>query len=297
MHFFWEQGLWSIAFDPDFASNGYLYVAYTERETGDTVISRFSLGASVLRVPDAASELIILRIPQPTFRHHGGTLLFDDDGYLLFAQGEGGEASRAQDTGSLLGSILRLDVRGATITQPYRVPPDNPFVGASDDVREEIWAYGFRNPWRLSIDHQSGLWWVADVGEQGFEEIDLVVAGGNYGWPIMEGNHANPDCVGVCQASGLTPPIFEYERSGANCAIIGGAVYRGSRLPALRGAYVYADLCSGRIWALRYQGGSVSEQALLVDSTLGVTAISADASGELYILTLDGYIYWLADGG
>ena len=291
-----EEGLLGLAFDPDYATNGYFYVDYTAAIPPRSVISRFSVSAGDPDQADPQSEVVLLEVTQPFPNHNAGTLAFGPDGYLYIALGDGGSGGdpfgHGQDATTLLGSILRIDVSNATPQQPYQVPGDNPFAAAGGGVREEIWAYGLRNPWKFSFDTITGDLWAGDVGQNSFEEIDLIRKGRNYGWNIMEGLHCYPPTVQICDQAGLEPPVFEYPIPDLGCAIIGGHVYRGKRLARLDGAYLYGDFCSGRIWALRYDGASVTDQALLADTTLQITAFGADESGEVYILALDGLIYW-----
>ena len=198
-----------------------------------------------------------------------------------------------QDPGTLLGSILRIDVSNVSGEETYSIPPDNPFVGMPG-AREEVWAYGLRNPWRFSFDDETGLLWVADVGQNGWEEIDVVGKGLNYGWNVMEGAHCFSPRSG-CDTSGLELPVAEYDRSGG-CSVTGGYVYRGDRLLPIQGAYVYGDFCSGKIWGLRYNGSAVTEDRLLVDSNLSITSFGQDLAGSLYILSRDDGIYRLVEG-
>lgn len=290
-----EEGLLGLAFDPRYTINGYFYVSYTASSPRRSVISRFSVSQGDPNQADPANEFVILEVDQPYPNHNGGHIAFGPDGYLYIGLGDGGAAGdprgNGQDRSTLLGSILRIDVSNAAPGAPYTIPPDNPFVGEGDDIREEIWAYGLRNPWRFSFDRLSGDLWAADVGQADYEEIDLIEPGSNYGWNIMEGAHCYPPGA-QCSQAGLTLPISEYAHDG-ECSIIGGYVYRSSRLPSLYGAYLYTDHCSGTVWALRYDGVQVTEQAELVDSELTITAFGEDAQGEVYILSRDNGIYRL----
>ena len=289
-----EEGLLGLAFDPGYVNNGFFYVYYSASPPRRSVISRFSVSSSNPNAADPQSELILLEVDQPFSNHNGGALVFGPDGNLYISLGDGGSGGdpqgNGQNTATLLGSILRIDVSNATAQETYQVPADNPFVGAGGGVKEEIWAYGLRNPWKFSFDLEQGDLWAADVGQDDFEEIDIIVKGGNYGWNITEGFHCYPPGTASCDQSGLTPPIFEYTHA-EGCSITGGHVYRGTRIPVLAGAYTYADFCSGKIWGLRYDGTTVTEQALLLDSTLPIPSFGEDESGELYILSFDGRIY------
>ena len=289
-----EEGLLGLAFDPHFKETGYFYVYYSSSDPRRSVLSRFSAGPDDPGAADAGSELIILQIPQPTGNHNGGQLAFGPDGYLYVGVGDGGLGGdpfgNGQNTATLLGSILRIDVAAASEDEPYRIPPENPLVGVAG-ARPEIWAYGLRNPWRFSFDPQTGLMWVGDVGQNSWEEIDLVESGLNYGWNVMEGAHCfspRSDCDGT----GLRLPLVEYG-SAEGCSVIGGYVYRGPGLPSLLGAYIYSDFCSGEIWSLRYDGRSVTEQLLLAGSGLSVTSFGLDLAGNLYILSRNSGIHRL----
>ena len=242
-----EEGLLGLAFDPAFAENGRFFVYYSAAGPRRSVLSRFE------RLGDGAnsdSELVILEIEQPYRNHNGGMIAFGPDGHLYVGLGDGGSADdpqgNGQDPSTLLGSVLRIDVGNASETQPYVAPRDNPF--ASDGRgRPEVWAYGLRNPWRFSFDRETGDLWAGDVGQNQFEEIDVVRAGANYGWNTMEGAHCFERSV--CDQSGLTLPVAEYSHA-QGCSVTGGYVYRGSAVPSLAGWYVYGDFCTGRIWAV-----------------------------------------------
>ena len=291
-----EEGLLGLAFDPDYADNGRFYVYYSAGGPRRSVVSRFTAGAGGPLRADPASELVIMEIAQPFGNHNGGQIAFGPDGYLYVALGDGGSAGdplgSGQDPGTLLGSVLRIDVSESTPEEPYRVPGDNPFVG-EPGARWEIWAYGLRNPWRLSFDG-SGRLWAADVGQNAWEEIDVIEAGANYGWSCMEGLHRFRWEAG-CGSAALTPPVWEYPRSGGSCSVTGGYVYGGSRIPALAGVYVYGDFCSGRIWGLRLDGDSVVDHALLVESGLLITSFGRDVEGSLYVLSRNEGIYRLVE--
>ncbi|MBI2855680.1 MAG: PQQ-dependent sugar dehydrogenase [Chloroflexi bacterium] len=292
-----EEGLLGLAFDPDYQSNGYLYVYYSASNPRRSVLSRFSISLGDPGVAQPDSELVILEIPQPFGNHNGGQIAFGPDDYLYVGLGDGGSGGdpqgNGQDTGTLLGSILRIDVQNASQDTPYRIPPDNPFVGISA-AREEIWAYGLRNPWRFSFDTEPGLLWAGDVGQNQWEEIDIVRKGLNYGWSITEGRHCFSPARG-CDMIGLELPVAEYGRS-QGCSVTGGYVYRGQATPWLRGVYVYGDFCSGRIWGLRYEDGAVTQKALLVESGLLITSFGHDLQGNLYVLSRSEGIYLLTSG-
>ncbi|MBK9169682.1 MAG: PQQ-dependent sugar dehydrogenase [Bryobacterales bacterium] len=278
-----ERGLLGLAFPPDFARKQHFYVNYTRVPDGATVISRFRVQAGNPAAADPASETVILTIPQPFSNHNGGQIVFGPDGYLWIGTGDGGSGNdplgSGQDRQSLLGKMLRIDVESDL--SGYRIPPDNPFVG-NPAYRPEIWALGLRNPWRYSFDRETGGLWIGDVGQNRAEEIHHTpagIGGGlNYGWAVMEGLQ----CLRPgCDQTGLDRPVFEYTR-GAGISITGGYAYRGRWLPGLRGAYLYGDFGSGRIWALRLDGQNVTNELLLA-SGMGISTFGEDDDGELYV--------------
>jgi glucose/arabinose dehydrogenase len=274
-----EEGLLGFAFSPDFASSGRFYVYYTAGDPRRSVLSRFIRQGDVA---DPGSEQVLLDVPQPFPNHNGGMLEFGLDGYLYVALGDGGSGGdpmgHGQDTDTLLGSILRIDV---SADAGYTVPPDNPFVNGGG--LGEIWAYGLRNPWRFSFDPETGELWAGDVGQNSLEEVDRIERGGNYGWNIMEGDQ----CFGAdtCDTTGLVAPRAVYPTSGGNCAVTGGYVYRGVAMPELRGWFVYGDYCSGRVWAVNTADNSPAVP--LTDTDVSITSFGRDAAGELYLVTFD----------
>ena len=281
-----EQGLLGLVFHPNYAVNGYFYVNYTAPSPLRTVVSRFKVLAGDPNRADPLSEFKIIEIPQPFPNHKGGMLLFGSDGYLYIGMGDGGSAgdpqNNAQDRTKLLGKILRIDVNDTTAATHYIIPPDNPYVNDVSGFRKEIWAYGFRNPWRFSFDSVGGDLWVGDVGQDVAEEIDIVREGKNYGWRIMEGTFCYNPPTG-CDTVGLTPPIKEYLHPTGD-AIIGGHVYRGYRRPDLVGAYIYGDYITGKIWVLRYQSGTVTVDSFLLQMPSIITSFGVDQNRELYIV-------------
>jgi len=291
-----EQGLFSVAFHPSYASNGFFYVDYTDL-SGDTRIERYRVSADS-NVADSASHKLILFVKQPYANHNGGLVTFGPDGMFYIGMGDGGGAgdpqNRAQNRDSLLGKLLRIDVNTGDTT-PYKIPPDNPY--AATRGRGEIWALGLRNPWRYAFDPPAGLLYTADVGENTWEEVDAEAAssaGLNYGWRIMEGAHCydpNP-----CSAAGLVVPKLEYSHAGGNCAIIGGSVYRGTLSPALVGQYFYADDCGGWVRSLTVARGVVTSRTnWTVTANLGnVHSFGEDARGELYVVSGNGTVYRLS---
>lgn len=280
-----EMGLLGLAFHPNYAQNGYFYVNYTGAG-GDTFLSRFQVTDNPY-LADPVSEVNLLRVNQPFPNHNGGTLQFGPDGYLYAGLGDGGAAGdpfgNAQDLDTLLGKILRLDVDSAG---PYAIPPDNPFG-------DEIWAYGLRNPWRISFDSVTGDLYIGDVGQNAWEEIDYLPAGlpggTNFGWDYREGAHeydGNPP-AGLA----LVDPIAEYSHSEGGCSITGGYVYRGA-MPEWNGIYLYGDYCTGFIWGLMRVNGEWQAQ-LLFDTDVRITSFGQDESGEVYLLNDGGGVYKL----
>jgi glucose/arabinose dehydrogenase len=297
-----EQGLLGLAFHPKFATNGKLYVDYTRGSDGATVIDEYRVTTNKNNVDEAATRRQILVIGQPYSNHNGGGIAFGPDGYLYIGMGDGGSGGdpeeRAKNLGSLLGKMLRIDVNGTSPGKAYRVPATNPFVGRTG--LDEIWAYGLRNPWRWSFDDLTGDLWIADVGQDRYEEVDRSTAAGgggrgaNYGWDVMEGRHCFEPMTG-CSTAGKVMPIVEYPHSvsGAdNCSVTGGYVYRGVRYPLLRGGYFYGDYCSGRIWAFRASASSPASPTLLPIAASPTTLVSfgQDENEELYVVQHDGLL-------
>ncbi len=285
-----ELGLLGFAFHPNYSENRLFYVYYTP--TNDlAVVSRFQVSASNINVADSSSERILLRIPQPFTNHNGGQLAFGPDGFLYISSGDGGSGGdpqgNAQNLSNLLGKTLRIDVDASDIGLEYGIPSDNPFVNQGN-ARGEIYAYGLRNPWRMSFDSQTGSLWAGDVGQGELEEIDIVTSGANYGWKYFEGT----TCFsGDCDSSGLTPPIFEYNHDAGDKSITGGYVYRGAALNSLKGQYIYSDFLSGRIWSLNAENTQNLNNRLLVESGLNVSSFGTDANNEIYVCAFDGKIY------
>ena len=320
-----EQGLLSVAFPPGFAGKGHFYVDYTRKPDGATVVARYSLSAD----PDLAdpdSEQVLLTIDQPFVNHNGGQLAFGPDGYLYIGMGDGGSGgdpqNNAQNPATLLGKILRIDVEFdvagplptpvapapyvlylpviiSSESAPYAIPPDNPFVGAAG-YRPEIWALGLRNPWRFSFDRSTGDFYVADVGQNLYEEVDYQAGsspgGENYGWNIMEGMHCYN--AASCDASVLTLPVAEYEHGPGDsigCSITGGFVYRAPGNPGLQGIYFYGDYCQGRIWGLQYTGGAW-ETTQLLDTPYSISTFGEDQAGDVFVADYSGgTIYQLVE--
>lgn len=290
-----EQGLLGVAFHPRFAENGYLYLHYNDRN-GNHVLSRFSLGPDGLA--DPASEKVLLTQEQPEVNFNGGAVVFGPDGYLYLGLGTGGTAvelqHNAQDLGSLLGKILRIDVDNG---DPYAIPPDNPFVG-TPGARPEVWAYGLRNPYRFAFDPATGDLYIGGPGQFTWEWINYHPAEGlggqNYGWPMFEGRECWSEWVGPCDPAGLDLPIIVRPTYGdGNCVIIGGHVYRGAAFPLLQGAYLYGDFCSGRIWAAARDatGAWATTEMLRLDGAM-IGSFGEDEGGELYVTDIVGGVIY-----
>ncbi len=282
-----EQGLLGLAFHPQFSTNRRFFVDYTRRSDGATVIAEYRASASNPNIADTG-ETILLTIAQPFSNHNGGMVEFGPDGYLYIGMGDGGSANdpgnRAQNTQQLLGKILRIDVDQPDGAQPYSSPVTNPYFGA-DPGRDEIFAIGLRNPWRFSFDRANGDLYVGDVGQNAWEEVDIVTLGGNYGWRVMEANHCTNLGPASCGAPGFTPAIAEYGHTGGRCSITGGYVYRGSKGSLPLGSYVYGDYCTGEIFLL--EGGA---QSLLLDTNLAISSFGEDEDGEIYVVNLNGTV-------
>jgi hypothetical protein len=289
-----ERGLVGLAFHPAYADNGRFFVNYTDAEGTQRIVE---LRAGVdPDVADPASATDLLAIPQPFANHNGGHLVFGPDGMLYVGVGDGGGGGdpqgNGQDVSTLLGGLLRLDV--ATPGQ-VRIPPDNPFAGRPDEGRQELWAWGLRNPWRFSFDGDEGLLYVADVGQNAWEEVNVAEAGAaglNYGWAITEG----PACFGAstCDRGGLEEPVLSYANGVEGCSVIGGHVYRGTRMPELRGTYFYSDYCGGWLRSFRWVDGEATDPRQWPVGDLGrILSMGEDAAGELYLLAQDGGVYRL----
>ena len=283
-----ERGLLGLAFHPQFSTNRRFFVNYTRTGDGATVISEYNVSASNPNIADT-TETVFITILQPFANHNGGMIEFGPDGFLYIGMGDGGSANdpgnRAQNINELLGKILRIDIDTPNGPIPYSSPPDNPFFGATPG-RDEIYATGFRNPWRFSFDRETGQLYAGDVGQGAREEIDIVTLGGNYGWRVFEGTNCTNLDPTLCNPNNFVAPIAEYSHAAGRCSITGGYVYRGgmSTLPA--GAYVYADFCTGEILLL--QG---STQTLLLDTTHNVSSFGEDESGEIYVVAHGGSVF------
>jgi glucose/arabinose dehydrogenase len=291
-----ELGLLGLAFHPDFASNGWVFVHYIDHNQ-DHVVSRFTEGPD--GVADPASEVVLFVYPQPDYNFAGGMLAFGPDGDLYIGMGTGTPDDPAQvvaqQTDNLFGKILRIDV---TEIEPYGVPGDNPFVG-QEGARPEIWAYGLRNPWRFAFDRATNDLYIGGPGEFRQEWVHFVPGGDanglNFGWPILEGNECWEAAVMPCETEGLEMPILTYPYAvEGNCVIIGGTVYRGPSFPVLDGVYFYGDYCSGRIWGAGRDAAGAWQTTELLDTEMLVTSFGEDEAGDVYVCDgLTGAVYRL----
>lgn len=302
-----EQGLLGLAFHPQYAQTGFLFVHYTRQSDGASVIARYHVSANPNQA-DPGSAAILMTVPQPWENHNAGELQFGPDGYLYIGMGDGGSGGdpdcRAQKLGEKLGKLLRVDVDQNTATPPYyAVPASNPFVGLSGAV-PEIWALGLRNPWRFSFDRLTGDLFIGDVGQDNWEEIDFEPAGHaggrNYGWKIMEGNHCHsssscPDGTPACNAPSLVAPIIEYSHGGGGCSVTGGYRYRGCYAPSHYGAYFYSDWCAGELTKAVETSPGVWSSSTIATLGFGLTTFGQDAQGELYLAMASGPVYRLQE--
>jgi len=282
-----EQGLFSMAFHPNYRSNGLFFVDYTRKPDGATVVARYHVSGDP-NVADPNSALTILTIAQPEANHNGGLVQFGPDGYLYIGTGDGGgqgdqhgTIGNGQNLNVLLGKLLRIDVN----REPYAIPSSNPFANRPG-ARPEIWAWGLRNPWRFSFDRAAGDLYIADVGQDTYEEVDFQPAassgGENYGWRLMEGKHCFDPRTG-CNQSGLTLPVLEYNHQ-SGCSITGGYVYRGSKYPWLDGLYLFADYCTGITWSAERNASGAWEMTERMRASFQVSSFGQDRAGELYLL-------------
>jgi glucose/arabinose dehydrogenase len=289
-----EEGLLGFVFHPKFKENGQFFLYYTTRDTPHvSVVSRFRTMKGDLTKADPKSEEELMRIPQPFWNHNGGGLAIGPDGHLYIALGDGGfkddPHGNGQNLETLLGSILRIDIENKDAGKNYAIPKDNPFV-SNPKARPEIYAYGFRNVWGMAFDAATGTLWAADVGQDLWEEIDLVVKGGNYGWKLREAMHKFKD--GADPRPDLIEPIWEYHHDIGK-SITGGMVYRGKKWPELHGCYLYADYVSGKIWALKYdeKARKVIANYSIQETKMPIIAFGADAEGEVYLTDSFGQIW------
>jgi glucose/arabinose dehydrogenase len=292
-----EQGLLGIAFSAD---GGTLYVSYSLAPEGHTRVDAYTMDGDAV---DEGSRRELLAVDQPYDNHNGGDIHVGPDGFLYVALGDGGASGdpegNGQDTQALLGSILRIDPARPSGGAEYGIPEDNPFADGEGGA-PEIWLFGVRNPWRFSFDRETGDLWIGDVGQDAFEEIDLLPAAGgggagaNLGWNEMEGAHPYE---GGTNPEGGVLPVFEYDRSGGGCSVTGGVVYRGDAIPALTGAYLFTDYCAGQVRALRAEGGQTIEERTFDAEGSELVSFGEDAEGEVFVLSLDGPIYRIDGDG
>lgn len=292
-----EMGLLGLVFHPQYKQNGYFYLNYIDKNQ-HTVVERYHVSQNDTTVADATSGTIILTFPQPYTNHNGGDLNFGPDGYLYISTGDGGSGGDPLDNGqnktNLLGKILRIDVN---VAFPYGIPSGNPFADGQGGNADEIWSYGLRNPWRFSFDRQTGDIWIADVGQNAYEEIDFEPsesAGGiNYGWRCYEGNHTynSTNCL---PSSSYTFPVYEYAHS-EGCSVTGGYVYRGNTFPILQGCYLYTDYCTGKIWSLKNNGTNWVNEQLFQDASARFSTFGENKDGELFIGDANGKLYQICE--
>jgi glucose/arabinose dehydrogenase len=297
VHYGGEAGLLGLAFHPDYKKNGYFYLNYTAGNPLETIISRFKVSNSNPNVADPESETVLLKFHQPWDNHNGGKIAFGNDGFLYVGTGDGGSwgdpENRAQNKKVLLGKMLRIDVNTASPGMKYGIPADNPFKGNKDGFREEVYAYGMRNPWRFCFDRVTGQLWAGDVGQNEFEEIDVIEKGGNYGWRIVEANK----CYRTenCEKRNLNSPIFLYRQGPeTGSSITGGYVCRDKNLAGLTGKYIYGDFVTGNIWALTHANNKAVQNELIAKISGGLPSFGEDSKNNLYVLSYNpGKIYKL----
>jgi len=285
-----EAGLLGMAFHPGYSDNGQVYLSYTANgSTLSSVISRFRRNAGEASV-NPASEEILLQVNQPYSNHNGGHIAFGPDGFLYIGLGDGGSGGdpqgNGQNTQTLLGALLRIDVNSGS---PYSIPATNPFANGAQG-RPEIYAWGLRNPWRWSFDRADGKLWVADVGQNSWEEVDLITAPGNFGWNVKEGSHCYQSTQ--CDNPSYIDPVVEYSHD-QGCSITGGYVYRGSAISSLQGTYLYSDFCSGTLWGARDNGNGGYSTFQILSTGLNVSSFAEGNDGEIYLLHLDGEMHQL----
>lgn len=287
-----EQGLLSIAFHPNYSENGYLFIFYTA-ENGDNTLARLTVDPPHSKQTDLQSLEVLIAQEDPASNHNGGMIAFGKDGYLYLGIGDGGSGgdpwNNAQNLETYLGKMLRIDVNQA---KGYTVPKDNPFVG-QEGVLPEIWSYGLRNPWRHSFDRETGELWIADVGQNKWEEIHWRPSdskgGENYGWRLMEGNHCFLPKK-ECDSGDLVKPVAEYSHK-YGCSVTGGYVYRGKKIKALIGKYIFGDFCKGTVWTIDKDKKFAMRK--LLDTKLKISSFGEDAEGELYIVDYRGKVFKL----
>lgn len=278
-----ERGLLGLAFDPDYDTNGYFYINYTERDSNDTVVARYSVSDTDPNAADPESGVELFRQAQPFANHNGGHLSFGPDGYLYISLGDGGSQGdpmgNGQDPSTVLGTLLRVDVTDNGLV----APPDNPFIG-NPDGNDLVWAYGLRNVWRFSFDRATDEIYLGDVGQNRWEEINVQpagVGGQNYGWSVFE---ATQPYSGAAAPADVVMPVAEYQHINGNCSVTGGYVYRGEQIPALQGAYIYGDFCSGQLWSLYRDTNGTWQSSPLTDTPYTISSFGQGPDGELYLV-------------
>jgi glucose/arabinose dehydrogenase len=287
-----EEGLLCMAFHPDYKKNGKFYVYYSAQRPRRTVLSEFQVSKTDPDKADLKSERILFEVTQPYGNHKGSTTLFGPDGNLYVSLGDGGDAGDPHGNGQSLktplGKILRINVDSQSSGKPYGIPLDNPFASGSGGALPEIWAYGLRNVWRMSFDRKTGALWAGDVGQDAWEEVDLIEKGGNYGWNYREGKH---EFRGKPPPSArLIDPVYDYGRGSGVC-VTGGYVYRGKKFPALEGIYIFADYVMGTIWGIRYERAKPLQYREMLRQPKNIASFAEDVDGELYVIAFDGKIY------
>ena len=291
-----EEGLLCMAFHPDYKNNGKFYAYYCAQKPRRTVLSEFQVSKTDPNKADPSSERILFEVAQPDGNHKGSTTLFGRDGYLYVSLGDGGgwgdPHGNGQSLKTLLAKILRIDVNSRTGGRPYGIPIDNPFAVGGGGVRPEIWAYGLRNVWRMSFDRKTGELWAGDVGQDAWEEIDVIVKGGNYGWNYREGKH--PFKGNLPAGVQLIDPVYDYGRGSGVC-VVGGYVYCGKKLPGLEGVYIFADYVMGTIWGIRFSPAKTLQYRELLRQPKNIASFAEDLDGELHLIAFDGKIYELEE--
>ena len=288
-----EEGLLCMAFHPDYKTNGKFYVYYCAQRPRRTILSEFQVSKTDPNKADPNSERILFQVDQRYGNHKGSTTIFGPDGFLYVSLGDGGSGGdphgNGQSLNTPLGKILRIDVNSRTGGRPYGIPPDNPFVARSG-ATPEIWAYGLRNVWRMSFDRKTGELWAGDVGQDAWEEVDIIVKGGNYGWNYREGKH---EFKGKPPPSvHLIDPVYDYGR-GTGVCVTGGYVYRGKKLPGLEGVYIFSDYVVGTIWGICPAPDKTLKYRELLRQPKNIASFAEDLDGELYVIAFDGKIYEL----
>jgi glucose/arabinose dehydrogenase len=290
-----ERGLLSVAFHPQYQTNGFFYVYFTGL-SGELRIERFSVSVNANQANGASSK-VILTVPHPRSNHNGGLAMFGPDGMLYLGLGDGGGGGdpdlNGQNINSLLGKLLRIDVNNG---DPYSIPSGNPFA-SRNDAKREIWAFGLRNPWRFAFDRTGGNLYIADVGQDVTEEVNVVAstrAGVNYGWNITEGSNCYN--ASTCSKQGIDLPVLEYGHNDGQCSITGGFVYRGSAMPEIAGTYFFSDYCAGWLKSFRYNGAVTENRTWSIGSVGLVTSFGEDSSGEIYLTSANGRVYKLVRG-